>query len=484
MDISFGTDGWRGIIADDFTFDNVRIVAQAISDYLKNSDSRLTTHDSPLLIVGYDTRFLSDRFAREAACVAAANGIKILLTDSFAPTPAVSYAVVVNNADGAIMITASHNPPRYNGMKFKAPYGGSATPAITGKIEQSLESNFEAGKKPSGVDFDQALKNGSIRLFDPKAPYLKRIEHLLDLKTIREGNVSVVVDPMYGAGQGYLSAILGDNGCHVKEIHNTQDPCFGGLNPEPIGAHIRGLREAVLSEKASIGLALDGDADRVGAIDDKGGFVSSHKIFALLLRYLVNVKGWRGTVVKTVSTTSLIDLLAGELGLELFETPIGFKYICQHMLDGDVLIGGEESGGIGIKGHIPERDGMLIGSLLVEMTAYHKKTLSGLLKELHDEKGAFCYDRIDLETGRNINEELKSYMERPALDIPGPAGVRELKTTDGFKFCFKDGSWLMIRASGTEAVVRIYAEAATMDEVKRLLNEGKSIIEELMQVKD
>lgn len=479
MDITFGTDGWRGIIADDFTFENVRIVAQAISDYLKSKRPPKTDRRA-LLVVGYDTRFLSDRFAREAACVAAANGIKVLLTDGFAPTPAVSFAVVDKQADGAIMLTASHNPPRYNGMKFKAPYGGSATPEITSEIEECLEKNLKKGKLPGSITYDDAFEKGLIDTFDAKTSYLERVESLLNTDVIKGAGVEVVVDPMFGAGQGYLSDLLKKNGCTVTEIHNRHDPDFGGINPEPIGSHIQGLREAVLAEKASMGLALDGDADRVGAIDDRGGFVSSHKIFALLLRYLVLVRGLRGAVVKTVSTTSLIDTLTQELGLELFETPIGFKYICEHMLEGDVLIGGEESGGIGIKGHIPERDGMLIGSLLVEMTAHYGKPLSRLLQDLSDDKGAFCYDRVDMETGRNVKEDLKSLVESPGLPISNSPGMIDLKTKDGYKFCFENGSWLMIRASGTEAVVRIYAEASTIDEVRRLLKEGKSIVEEVV----
>jgi alpha-D-glucose phosphate-specific phosphoglucomutase len=469
--IKFGTDGWRGIIADDFTFENVRLVSQAVCDYV------LTQNDSPTLVIGYDTRFISDKFAHEAACVAAANGIKVLMTDSFAPTPAVSYAVIDQKAAGAIMFTASHNPYRYNGLKFKAPYGGSATPEITNEIERHLEKNTASGHQPMYLEYDEALATGAIRLFDPKAPYLQRLSEIVDTDVIKKKGRGAVVDPMYGAGRGYLSEFLKSAGCDVLEIHNRPDPYFGGGQPEPLGQHLQELKEAVKGAWP-IGIALDGDADRIGAIDASGGFINSHQIFSLLLRYLYEEKGLTGDVVKTVSTTGMINLLTAEYGLTLHETPIGFKYICDKMLEGNVLIGGEESGGIGVKGHIPERDGMLMGALLVEMTSYYGMTLAELWAELEGKYGRFCYDRVDLDIDATSREGIISLLNAFRPKEIEEVTVERINNADGYKYCLADNSWLMIRPSGTETVVRIYCESESPERVARLLQFGEQLVKE------
>ena len=478
--ISFGTDGWRGIIADDFTFENVRIVSQAVCDYVTSISSPLRGEDKgegaiPTIIIGYDTRFLSDKFAREAACVAAGNGIKVLLTDSFAPTPTVSYAVVDHKTDGAIMFTASHNPYRYNGLKFKAPYGGSATPGITAEIEHHLEKNVRAKKKPTVMDFDKAVTRSVIQFFDPKEPYLQELARLVDVKLLNNSATTVVVDPMYGSGQDYLSGFLKDAGCNVKEIHGRRDPYFGGVNPEPFLPNLDELKETVTGQY-SLGLALDGDADRIGAIDKSGEFINSHMIFSLLLKYLYEEKGLSGDVVKTVSTTSMIDKLAASYGLTLIETPIGFKYICDKMLEGDVLIGGEESGGIGIKNHIPERDGMLMGALLVEMMNFYGKTLLELWNELQATFGRFCLDRIDIEVDGAAREKVLAFLSAwQPKEIAGSA-VTSVNSSDGYKYYLANGAWLMVRSSGTEAVVRIYVEADKKQLVRELLTKGQDIV--------
>lgn len=477
--IKFGTDGWRGIIADDFTFANVRLASQAVCDYLL-SEARTP---EPTLVIGYDTRFLSDRFAGEAACVAAGNGIKVLLTDSFAPTPAVSYAVLDHNADGAIMFTASHNPYRYNGLKFKAPYGGSATPAITDEIERHLEENNAGGRQAEYQSYDEAVASGAIHLFDPKAPYLKRLSELVDTSIIKKNGRGAVIDPMFGAGRGYLSEFLSAAGSEVLEINNKPDPYFGGGQPEPLGQHLTDLTKEVKGVWP-LGVALDGDADRVGAVDSNGAFINSHQIFSLLLRYLVKEKGLRGEVVKTVSTTRMIDLLAAEYGLILHETPIGFKYICDYMLRGNILIGGEESGGIGVIGHIPERDGMLMGALLVEMVNFYGKTLAELWGELETEFGRFCYDRVDIEVGRGIGASVAAFLTENRPKEIALESVSRIDDRDGFKFHLSDGSWLMIRPSGTENVIRIYAEADSPGNVKKLLREGKALIAEAQENPD
>jgi alpha-D-glucose phosphate-specific phosphoglucomutase len=478
--ISFGTDGWRGIIADDFTFENVRIVTQAICDYVLNKDRRPEAGErKATLVIGYDTRFLSDKFAREAACVAAANGINVLLAESFVPTPAVSYAVVDLKTDGAIMLTASHNPYRYNGLKFKAPYGGSATPEITNEIERQLEKNCTDGRQPNLMTYDEALAGGAIRLFDPKTLYLKRISEIVDTDIIKRNGQGAVVDPMFGAGRGYLSEFLRSAGCDVLEIHDWADPYFGGGNPEPLGQNLADLIDEVTG-KWLLGIALDGDADRLGAIDQSGAFINSHMIFSLLLKYLHEEKGLSGDVVKTVSTTGMIDLLSAEYGLTVHETPIGFKYICDHMLAGDVLIGGEESGGIGVKGHIPERDGILMGALLVEMVNFYGKTLMELWADLENRHGKFCYDRVDIEIDPERRNRISKFFNNYEPSVLNGITVTRFDSRDGFKFYLNDGSWLMIRPSGTEAVVRVYSEAASGTRVDLLIKTGKHLIEEAL----
>ncbi len=466
--IAFGTDGWRGVIADDFTFDNVRIVTQAICDHVSENSQ------SPTLVIGYDTRFLSDRFAREAACVAAGRGIDVMLTDSFAPTPAVSYAVVDYQADGAIMFTASHNPYRYNGMKFKEPYGGSASPATTASIEKHLAKK-RAGQSFAPIAFDKGIASGAIVVFDAKGPYLARLGQLVDAATLSKSGRGVVVDAMYGAGQGYLSHFLLGAGCDVDEIRSARDPYFGGDNPEPLGRHLALLKTSV-NDRRPLGVALDGDADRIGAVDRDGSFISSHKILSLLLRYLVEEKGMSGDVVKTVSTTGMIDRLADEYGLTLHETPIGFKYICEHMVGGDVLIGGEESGGIGVKGHLPERDGMLMGALLAEMVNHYDKTLGELWSELESQHGSFCYDRIDEEMPLSDRALVVDFLRKHRPDDVAGISVVRTDARDGFKYVLADGSWLMVRPSGTEGVVRIYAEAETLEQVDVLIRRGQALI--------
>lgn len=493
--INFGTDGWRGVIADGFTFENVRDVAQALSDYLnrvKSEESKVkrdakpkspqppTPSPQPKLVIGYDTRFLSDRFAREAALVAAANGIEVFLTESFAPTPAVSFSTVDIGADGAVLITASHNPPQYNGFKFKAPYGGSATPEITKKIEECYIRNQEENKKPRIVDMEKAQESGLLHFFNPKERYISRLLDVLDDQVVISGTkrkLRVVADPLYGAGQGYLVDALQQLGCGVKEIHGEINPSFGGLNPEPIAENLGELKDYVVKGNFDVGFALDGDADRVGAIDASGAFINSHQVFALLLEHLVNKRGWNGDVVKTVSTTQMIDILAKKYGLNIFETPVGFKYICEHILEKDILIGGEESGGIGIKNYIPERDGILISLLLVEIMITNGKTLGQLISELMDQIGHFYYDRWDIEINHDVKPALLEYLQEFNPSSLIGRKVSMINSQDGYKYYLENNGWLMIRPSGTEAVVRLYAEAESAERVSDLLRTGKEILD-------
>ena len=466
MQIKFGTDGWRGVIARDFTFDNLSLVAQATMDYLNRAGL-----GDKLLVIGYDRRFLSRDFARRVAEVAVGNGIQVRLTDGYAPTPAVSWAVHEMGAGAGVMITASHNPPEYNGFKVKEAYGGSARPATTKVLEEIVAYNVANGRRVVECPYDEALRKGMIQLFDPCENYFHQINRYVDLGLIAKAGIKAVVDPMYGAGSGFIPRLL--NG--VDEIHNSENPSFGGLAPEPIAENLQELSALLKGGRYQVGLALDGDADRIGAVDETGEFFSSHCIFTVILRHLIEHKNLRGGVVKTVSTTRMIDLLAEKFGLQLLETPIGFKHICELMLEKDILMGGEESGGLGVKGHIPERDGILMGLLLLEAMAVSGKGLRQLLNETMDEIGHFYYRRIDRRIEDNAKKDLiERLTTQPPSEIDGRA-VAGTNFSDGFKFIFDNGDWLLIRPSGTEPVLRLYSEAASADQVDRLLRAASVI---------
>jgi len=460
MQIKFGTDGWRGIIARDFTFDNLSLVAQATMDYLNRDGS-----GEKGLVIGYDRRFLSRDFARRVAEVAAGNGIRVRLTDSYAPTPAVSWAVRESGAGAGVMITASHNPPEYNGFKIKESFGGSARPSTTKVLEEIVAFNSANDRRVVATPFEEAREKGLVEIFDPCESYFRQIGRYVDLELIAKAGIPVVVDPMYGAGSGFLPRLLAG----VHEIHNSENPSFGGQSPEPIGEHLTELSTLLRSGTYRVGLALDGDADRIGAVDENGDFFSSHCIFTVILRHLIEHKRLRGGVVKTVSTTRMVDLLARKYDLPLFETPIGFKHICELMLTEDILMGGEESGGLGVKGHIPERDGILMGLLLLEAVAVSGKGLRRLLDETMDEIGHFSYRRIDRRIEPVVKEQLITRLNgHPPAEIDGRR-VTATNFSDGFKFLFENGDWLLIRPSGTEPVLRLYSEAGTPEQVDRLL---------------
>ncbi|MBP1728497.1 MAG: Phosphoglucomutase [Deltaproteobacteria bacterium] len=464
--IKFGTDGWRGVIAREFTFENVSIVAQATMDYLNREGLAAKG-----LVIGYDRRFLSREFAERTAEIAAGNGIKVLLTDGYTPTPAVSWAVHSRAAGGGVMITASHNPPVYNGFKVKESFGGSARPGTTLKIEEQVAANIAAGRTILALPFAEALQSGMVEIFEANSAYHSQLQKYVDIALIRSSHIPFVADPMYGAGSGAFPLLLAE----CTEIHGDCNPAFGGQAPEPTEEHLQELSATVKSGGYKLGLALDGDADRIGAVDENGDFFSSHMIFTVLLRHLYERKGLRGGVVKTVSTTQMINLLAAKFSLPLFETPIGFKHICELMLEHDILMGGEESGGLGVKGHIPERDGILMGLLLLEAIAMSGKGLRQLLNETMDEIGHFYYRRLDLQIEQSAKERLIKRLQGDApKEIAGKAVAAE-NFADGFKFIFADGAWLLIRPSGTEPVLRLYSEAGSPAEVERLLAAGREI---------
>jgi phosphomannomutase len=462
--IKFGTDGWRGVIAEDFTFANVRRVAAAVAQYICEEGE-----PDRGLIVGYDMRFLSAGFARETAEVLAAAGIPVWLSDAGTPTPAVSYAVVTRKAAGAVMITASHNPYRWNGIKFKAHYGGSADPAIITRIEHHLHRLDRAGAPPL------AATPAEVERVDLITPYLERLKQLVKLDKIRASGQKFVIDPMYGAGSGCIARLFKEAGISFREIHAEHNPLFPGLNPEPIEPHVEGLRRAVTEGKFDAGFATDGDADRIGAIDRTGDFIDSHKIFSILLKHLTEDLGLRGDVVKTFSTTQMIDKLALKHRLRLHLTPIGFKYICELMLTHDILIGGEESGGIGIKGHLPERDGILNSLLLAQVMAEKKETLGELVEDLSREFGPHFYGRVDLEVELARAQALVKQVAAGKFTEVAGLKVTSVQDLDGAKMLFGDSAWLLVRASGTENLLRLYSEAPSRELVKSLLEEMTSI---------
>ncbi|MGC9467918.1 MAG: phosphoglucomutase/phosphomannomutase family protein [Anaerolineae bacterium] len=486
MPIKFGTDGWRAVISDTFTFENLRIVAQAVADYVQEQNggapspeggtSPLVSGASPQVVVGFDTRFLSDRYAREVARVMAGNGIVAYLTRADAPTPAVSYAVVEKKATAGVMITASHNPPRYNGLKLKAPFGGSALPEQARHVEALLERNQLGGRGPNLMEYEQALKLDLIRRFDPAWAYYQHMSSLIDLDRISNGELRVIADPMYGSGRGAFRDLLSRTRCKLFEIRGEMNPGFGGIHPEPMAHYLQALVAAIQAHHADVGLATDGDADRIGAMDALGNFVDPHHVFALVLRYLVEVRGWTGTVVRSISTTRMVDRLAKRYGLPVVETPVGFNYIADHMINGDVLIGGEESGGLSIKGHIPEGDGILMGMLLLEVMAHARVPLCELVEDVQCQVGPTCYARRDIPLKRPVAklEMVQRLQDQVPSELAGQSLV-DVSTLDGVRYLLADDAWLLIRPSGTEAVLRVYAEGRSPEEVKALLVYGEKL---------
>lgn len=483
MPIHFGTDGWRAVISDSFTFTNLRMVAQAIADAVRTdmsngNGSKSKKANGPDVVVGFDTRFLSDRFAREASRVLAANKLRVFLSQSDCPTPAISFAVKDLGASSGVMITASHNPPRYNGVKLKASYGGSASPELCHRVEIFLSDNETRGRGPNLLEFEDAEEKGLIERFDPIPVYEKHIRRLIDFNAIARRPQKVLVDSMYGSGRGLIAKMLTDAGCHVTEIRGDMNPGFGGIHPEPILPFLDDLVQSLKAHPGYFGLATDGDADRIGAMDETGEFVDPHKIMALALRYLVESRGLKGKVIRTVSTTRMVDRLAEQYGLEVEETPVGFNHIADHMMNGDVLIGGEESGGISFKGHIPEGDGILMGLLIVEMVAASGGSLGDLVAGLLKQYGPAHYARTDLRLKRPV--EKKDMNFRLTVSAPASIGgerVIKVANTDGTKYILADDSWLLIRPSGTEPVLRVYAEGRSPKMLKALMAYGEKVAE-------
>jgi phosphomannomutase len=467
QEIKFGTDGWRGIIADDFTFDNVRRVAGAIASYvLKYEDA---AHG---VFIGYDTRFASQRAAQVAADVIATAGVPVKLADDYTPTPAVSYAVKTNGAAGGVMITSSHNPWNWNGVKFKGKFGGSATPDIMKKVEEELR----AGVMPRGA-------KAAIENVDLKSAYIVAVCGFADLNLIGKAKFKVAIDSMFGSGRGILAGIFRERGVQHITIRQELNPLFPGINPEPIEPHIALLQQTVVNEKCDAGLATDGDADRIGAVAEDGSFVDSHKIFCVLLRWLLERKKWSGDVVRAFNTTRMLDRIAAKHGRKLYETQIGFKYIADLMMEHDILIGGEESGGIGYSRFLPERDGILNCLLLANAMAEERKPLGQLVADLQRDFGPHYYGRRDLHIAEEIKQNAIQRARSESTKSLGRYRVLKKESLDGIKF-FLDAptngngaeAWILFRASGTEPLLRVYAEAASPELVTEILTTAESFV--------
>ncbi len=466
--IKFGTDGWRGIFGEDFTVENARIVASAIARYVVRSEDARKG-----VLIGYDHRLNSDRVAAAIAEVFSATGTPVWLTDKPCPTPAISLLVRQRNAAGGIVVTASHNPHSWNGMKYKASYGSSALPSIVAQIESEL-----AGILSNGVPTLPARKE-LIHSLEPRAPYLDTIEKLVDWQCLRDAKFQFVVDPMHGSAAGLLHELFSRNGVQSEEIRGTRDPLFGGVHPEPIEPHIDALRKAVLHGQFDAGFAADGDGDRIGAIDRDGTFVNPHQIFALLVWHLIGTRKLPGDIAKTFSVTKLIDKLAAKYDRKLHEVPIGFKYICELMLEQNILIGGEESGGIGTNLYLPERDATVSALLLAELMAWHGKSLGELLATLHREFGEFHYGRIDLDVTTAQKQKAIAHFSSEKLQQFEGWPVARRENMDGIKLYLGDIGWVMVRASGTENLLRIYAETSKAATTQKVLRATVAAIQNL-----
>lgn len=461
--IKFGTDGWRAIIARDFTFANLERVAQAYAEYLKQQ----SPSTKPFVVVGFDRRFLSEQFAQRAAEIMAGNGFETELFEEAQPTPIISWAVKDLQANGGIMITASHNPATFNGFKIKAPWGGSASPETTTVVEQLVDSSSPMRATE--------LKGSGDRLQSSIDRYRHQIRKYIDLDLIRNATGRVVVDPMHGSGGTWVESFLRAGTLQVETIRSFRDPLFGGVNPEPIDQNLGALKERVVETKAIVGLATDGDADRVGAVDENGRTLTMHDVVPMLLLHLSRQRKMSGAVVMTVSQSVLTKRIAQAFGLKVYETPVGFKYIADLMLKEDILIGAEESGGIGVKGHIPERDGVLNSLLFLEAIIAAGKPPSELLRDLHREFGEFYFGRRDLHMPVSKGQELVlTLSEHPPTTLNGDT-VTGVQTADGAKLIFSDESWLLFRQSGTEPMLRVYAEATSVAKMQALLEAGAEL---------
>jgi phosphoglucomutase len=470
-EIKFGTSGWRGVLADDFTFANARLVCQAIADYLQNEGIA-----SQGVVIGYDTRFRSEAFAVLAAEVMAGNGIHSYFTNRDCPTPVVSFAIREGNRAGGINITASHNPPEYNGIKFSPASGGPAPEAVTQPIE--ARANKLTAAEVRAMPWDQARAQGLVTEIDPRESYFQHLRGLVDTEVLRQARLRVVVDVLYGTSRDYLDAFLKDAGVQVEVIHGYRDALFGGHRPEPSAEFLRELASRIPSAKAHLGLAADADADRFGVMDAAGRYHDANMVLALLLDYLIETRGWEGGVARSVATTHLIDRVAAQYHRPVYVTKVGFKYLGEYITRDQVVMVGEESEGFSMKHHLPEKDGILAGLLVAEMVARKGKGLPQLTEELFSRVGPLYNRRVNLSLPAEAKEKLMVRLTTPPERFAG-LKITEHITIDGHKFVLEDGSWVCFRPSGTEPVVRFYLEASSLEALERLRLAGAAMIKEL-----
>ncbi len=466
--ITFGTDGWRAIIADDFTFTNVRACAQGVVEYLKQ-----VQQSSKPVVIGYDTRFASEDFAAATAEVIAANGIKVYLSSHTVPTPVLSYAIVALKAAGGVVITASHNPGKWNGFKYKDSTGASAPGDIAEKIQHNANHALSAGTVKR-IPLDAGRNDGLIEYFDPFPVYRDHIAGLIDYGVLSQRKLKIVHDAMYGAGIGYFRSLFQGGNIDLIELHGERNPLFPGLQPEPIAKNLKELSALVKERKADVGIANDGDADRIGIVDENGNFINPHQVFALLALYLLDVRKDRGPIIKSLCATTMIYKLGKLYDVPVYETKVGFKYVAPLMTEKDALIGGEESGGYGFRGNVPERDGILAGLYFLDLMVKTGKTPSQLVSYLFSKVGEHYYDRIDHHLTGSEGKTLLSKLG--PVDVLAGTKVKKLDTQDGFRYMLEDDSWLLLRFSGTEPLVRIYAEGGSMQKVSELLSAGRKLL--------
>jgi phosphoglucomutase len=463
--IKFGTSGWRGVIGEDFTFENVRIASQGVANYLKKSGQQGSG-----MIVAYDTRFLSEKFASEAAKVLAFNDIKVFLCTRDVPTPCVSFEIVRRRALGAINFTASHNPPEYNGLKFSTADGAPAMPEVTRAIEREVHAVQQKNER-----LDVYEKTELIEEIDPKDRYLTELRSKVDVDAIARSGLRIAIDSLYGTSRDYLDYFLLESGVPIKIIHNYRDPYFGGFSPECNEKNLGELRKVVSNEKFDLGLATDGDADRFGIIDERSRFVPANTILALLSIYLKRYRKIPGGLARSVATTHLIDAIARKLGVPVYETPVGFKYIGELILDDKIALGGEESAGMSMYRHLPEKDGVLACLLVAEMCAVMGKKIGGLIADMQQEFGHFYSKRVDLKLTPQLRDSVAAKLANPPEQLNGHQ-VRDVNMTDGVKLIFDEQTWLLFRMSGTEPVARVYAEACSPKDLKRILDLGRKFV--------
>lgn len=460
--LKFGTDGWRAVISEEFTYDNVRKVAKAIALYL--IQHKLSNRP---LIIGYDPRFLADKFAEEVTKVMEEAGIDCYLTERDTPTPVVAWEVRDKKAAGAVVITASHNPAQYCGIKFIPAYAGPANEVITSEIEENSNKD---------IILPESKRKGKVERFEPRERYIKYIESFVDPTLIRRAKLKVVCDPMHGAGRGYLDKILQNFGCKTEEIHETRDVLFGGISPEPSDSNLQELKSKVLELSADVGLANDGDADRLGVVDEKGKYLSANQIFSLIFDYLVSERGFSGSVVRSVATTHMIDRIADRHRIKVYETPVGFKHIAKLMMEEDIIMGGEESGGLSIKGHVPDKDGILANLLIVDMIARRKKPLSEIWKDLIAAVGETYTERMDLKLADADKNKFMDKLEKETPRELVGVKVKNVNKLDGVKLILADGSWVLVRPSGTEPLVRIYVESDKEQKLQVILEAVRNLV--------